>query len=267
MSEHLAEQAVYLSIILPAYNEAGNIVNAVEANLAAARACAVSFELVVVDDGSTDATGRLLAELKPRCPELRVITHETNQGIGAGIRTGLQAARGEFFVLSPADSPHTAETLQRYLDASPNADIVLGYREEKLGYSLLMKYNSRFYHWVLRLVCGLPYRDVNWIQLYRRRVFEQIEIEFNGIVMQAEVVVKAHALGMRFREVPCPMMERVHGKAGASRPKVMLRTGKDLLRLLWRWQFGDLKAKLGRGLLKVERPSSLLSTSAELRRG
>lgn len=243
---------MYLSILLPAYNEAQNIVNAVVTNVAAGRELALHFEIVAVDDGSRDETARLLEELKTNYPELRVITHGVNQGLGKTIRTALRAARGEFCILAPADSPHTAETLQPFLKVADGADVILGYRTEKPGYNWLMRFNSRLYHRLLRTICGLPYRDVNWIHLYRRRIFEQIELEFTGIVMEAEVVLKAHELGLRIREVPCLMRERVHGQACAKQPRVMLRAGRDLLRLLWRWRLGHFSGRSSEKALSTE---------------
>jgi dolichol-phosphate mannosyltransferase len=249
------EQArmVDISIIIPAYNEAGNIASAVKTTAEAGRRLARPFEIVAVNDGSADGTGKLLAELKADCPQLQVVTHERNRGLGAAIRTGIRAARGKFCILLPADSPYDAETLRPFLTAADDADVVLGYRAVKPGYSWFMRFNSRLYHWLLRTICGLPYRDVNWVHLYRRRIFEQIDLEFAGIVMEAEVVLKAHMLGLRIREVASPMQERTHGRASAARPKVMVRTGWDLLRLLWRWLSGDLRRKLGEGLLTDEK--------------
>jgi dolichyl-phosphate beta-glucosyltransferase len=240
---------IYLSIILPAYNEAGNIATAVATNIEAARTLSIPFEVLAINDGSADNTGELLSQLECQWPELRVVSHEKNSGLGAAIRTGLTNARGQFCIISPADSPLSPQTLKPFLAVADESDLILGYRVQKPGYSWIMIFNSRLYHAALRMVCGLPYRDVNWIHLYRRSIFERIELDFVGIVMEAEVVLKAHALGMRIREVPCPMTERVIGQASAAQPKVMYRTGRDLLRLLWDWKFGPLRAKLGKGML------------------
>jgi len=83
---------------------------------------------------------------------------------------------------------------------------------------------------LLKTFFGLPYRDVNWVHLYHRDIFKKIDLQFTGIVMEAEVVIKAHALGLRICEVPCPMEESIHGKASAGRPKIMYRTRQDLIK-------------------------------------
>lgn len=238
-----------LTILLPAYNEADNIATAVRSNDATGRALNIPFEIVAVNDGSGDDTAARLEEMTRETPNLRVVTHPQNRGFGAALRTALQNARGEFCIVAPADSPFSAATLQPFLDIAGEADLVLGYRVAKPGYSWLMRFNSRLYHWLLRLVCGLPYKDVNWIHLYRRKLFESIDLEFAGIAMGAEVVLKAHALGFRIREVACPMQQRTKGQASARRFSVMARTGRDLLLLLWRWRMVGLYRRPGKGLL------------------
>ncbi len=135
----------------------------------------------------------------------------------------------------------------------PASDLILGWRPERLGYTPLMRFNSWFYHVLLRLLFGLPYRDVNWQHLYRRSIFEQIDIETHGVVMGAEMAVKAHRLGLRVAEVPCPMRPRRGGVASASRPKVMLRTAQEFGRFFWRWHFGR-REQAACGLLLTDAP-------------
>jgi glycosyltransferase involved in cell wall biosynthesis len=245
--------SIQLSILVPAYNEAGNIARAIETSYGAGKNLGISFEIVAIDDGSADETGAILTKLEQEFPELLVVRHEQNQGLGAALRNGIRAARGQFCIIAPADNPHTAETIQPFLDQAEDADLVLGYRTHRLGYTWLMKFNTRVYHWLLHGVCGVPYRDVNWIHLYRRSIFEQIGMDFRGIVMEAEVVLKAHLLGLRIREVPCQMQIRTTGQASAARPKVMFKTGKDLTRLLWLWRTGNLRVGANYGLLREAR--------------
>ncbi len=232
--KHLVKRKLKLSIIIPAYNEEKNIITAVTRNMEVGREIAIDFEIIAINDGSTDDTGRRLAELEPSVPELVVKTHSTNRGIGAGIVTGIDCANGEFVIFAPADNPLEIDVIRPFLNIADHADLILGYRMEKPGYSCVMKFNSRVYHFLLRHIAGLPYRDINWIHLYRREIFHHLDIEFEGIVMAAEVVLKAHRRGLRIREVPCPMVERQHGRASASRLPVMIKTGLDLARLLIR---------------------------------
>jgi glycosyltransferase involved in cell wall biosynthesis len=223
-----------LSIVMPVYNEAETLCGALSRTVREARLAGVPFEVVVVDDGSRDRTASLLA--RPQEPEVRVVTHRSNQGLGAAVATGMQTAGGTFCIVAPVDNPHPAHTLVRFLQAATEADLVLGWRPSRPGYSPLMRFNSGLYHLALRLVCALPYRDVNWIHLYRRDRFLDLPTRFHGVVAAAEVVLRARARGYRIREIPCPMEVRRRGIPSASRPRIMLATLVDLCRLLWGWR-------------------------------
>lgn len=234
----------YLTFIIPAYNEYSNLVHAVKTNRETGARLNRSFEIVAVDDGSADDSGMLLERLSNEITELKVFAHPRNLGYGATVRTGIECASGEFVIVAPADSPLTFETLCHFLSVADNADIVLGCRDEKPNYNWIMRFNSKLYHSVLRIVCGLPYRDVNWIHLYRRSIFDCINISFDRIVMTAEVVLKAQACRMRVVEVSCPMLPRIHGRPSAGRPRVIFQTGMDLLLLLFQWKSGKVERDL-----------------------
>ena len=223
-----------LSIIMPLYNEEGAVVTSVEKNLLAIRSQGIDFEILLVDDASVDRTPALMDELATNEAEVRAFHRAANGGQGAAVRSGIAEARGVHVLVVPADCPVDAATLNRFAVAAPEADLILGYRTERPGYTGLMRMNTRVYHWILRRVAGLSYRDVNGIHCYRRSIFNRITLEFEGIAHYAEVVLKAHRLGMRIVEVPCPFPPRVAGTPSAGRFPVMARTGLDLLRLLWR---------------------------------
>jgi glycosyltransferase involved in cell wall biosynthesis len=229
-----------LSILLPAYNEQSNIVEALRANLEAASAVGEAFEIVAVNDGSADATAQLLDGVAAAQPAVRVFHHTINRGFGEALRTALRHAHGDYCIVAPADSPLSEALLSRYLAAARHADIVLGYRTSRPGYTPLMRFNTWLYHMLFRLVCGLRYRDLNWIHMYRRSIFDAIDIEYGGIVMAAEIVLKARRAGCRIVEIESPMRMRAEGQASAGRFKVMWRTLKDMLALLWRYASGRL---------------------------
>lgn len=228
---------------MPAFDEAATVAQAVRDMLQTARSLPFGCEVLVVDDGSRDATPSILADLVRENPTLRLVTHPVNQGLGGAIRTGIRQATGLFVVVAPVDNPLSQDAVLAFMGHTEQADLVLGYREQREGYNALMRFNSWLYHRLLRAVAGLPYRDVNWIHLYRRAAFANLPIEFSGIAMQAELVLRAHALGYRIIETPCPMVSRKQGQASARRLRVMARTGKDLVRLLLRAKTGRLQER------------------------
>ena len=222
-----------LTVIVPAYNEEALLATALASLERELAASGQPYEIVLVDDASRDRTGAIADELAAGSSTLRVIHHQVNGGIGAGIRTGVAAARGELLIVSPVDSPLTAGQVRAYVDAAADCDVVVGRRSRRVGYTWWMRLGAAVYRTLLRLLFGVPLHDFNWIHLYRRAVFERVTIEFGGIVFLAEVLIKAHDAGLRLREIPAEMEARTAGRPTVSRPAVVWRTFRGVLRLWW----------------------------------
>jgi glycosyltransferase involved in cell wall biosynthesis len=225
--------AAGLSIIVPAYNEEASLAEAIHAMAASVAPVAASLEIVVVNDGSEDRTGEIGEKLSRELPGVRIVHHAANAGWGQAVRTGLANAKQEFVVLAPVDNPITGDQARAFLEAVDRADVVIGYRRGRAGYSPLLTFGSRCYHWIVTTAFDLPYRDVNWIHVYRKTAIERLPLRLSGIVFPAEVVAKSHRRGYRIVEVYAEMKPRLKGRATVSRPRVILRAMRDLARL-WR---------------------------------
>lgn len=233
-----------LSIIVPAYNEAENLPDSLPAISEAARAQARSFELLVVDDGSTDATAEIARSFAEANPETRILSHGQNLGPGSGIRTGIREARGDLVIFIPADVAIDLSQLHRYLDrARAGADVVVGLRSDRRDYSLYRKINSVGYIALVKILYGMPQRQFNYVHLYRRRIFERIEVESRGVFITAEILIKARDLGYRIEEVEVGYVPRVKGQASCGRPRVVARTAGELFRFWPRWVWGRLRRR------------------------
>lgn len=222
-----------LTVIVPAYNEAASLKGAVESLVAGISAIGIPFEVVIVNDGSRDRTGEIAESLVRSLVGTRVVHHGMNQGFGGAVRTGIANAKHELIVFCPVDSPLTGPEAERFLAAIECADIVIGYREERPGYNFWMRAGSKCYH---RLVCwlfDLKLRDVNWIHIYRRAAVGSLSLSQSGIVFLAEVLAKAHRRGYRISEICSKMRPRLSGRATVTRPRVLLRSLRDLFQL-WR---------------------------------
>jgi glycosyltransferase involved in cell wall biosynthesis len=221
----------YVTIIVPVFDEELIIKDSVIKTVETLKNIkTVSTELLIIDDGSTDKTPEILMKLKEDIDfNFTLIKHEMNMGIGGAIKTGIKNAAGDFIIFSPVDSPFDVETLQKYIDNIENNDVVIGIRKKRKGYNFLMKLNSFVYTQIIRFLFKIPFKDFNWIHLYNKKIFEKIEIEYTGIFMMAEILIKAHKNNCKMKEIYVDMIQRERGCASATRIRVILKTFSNLI--------------------------------------
>jgi glycosyltransferase involved in cell wall biosynthesis len=217
------EIAPFLSVVIPAYNEEKNLRETVGLLSARLARTVPTFELLVVDDGSADRTARIAEE------RVRVFHHPHNQGIGAGFLTGVRSARGEWFLLIPADLALEPEELSKYFEASATADVVVGLRSDRSDYTPFRRLVSWANVRLIRLLFGMRERQFQYISLYRTRVLKEMTIEFTGSAFfLAEILIKARRSGCRLTEVSIRYVPRRAGRATGARAPLIARTVRDM---------------------------------------
>jgi len=231
----MSKTPVALSVILPAYNEEVLLDSCVRKLHHALMTIEVSAEIIIVNDGSRDHTGEIADQLARELSGV-VAVHQTNQGIGGAFRSGTQRANGTYLMLWPADMPAEPSDLAPYTALLGRADVIVGVRQARVGYNLLMRINAWLYPRMTAALFDLQLRDVNWIHAYRRDLFQQITLTQRGIPMLIEALVRLRDLGATFVEVDVRMKVRLGGVASASRFVVMWRTLKGLISFLLQWR-------------------------------
>lgn len=224
-----------LTVVMPAYNEETLLAATAGDVRTALTTLGVSHELVIINDGSRDRTGEIADDLVRRHAGVRAF-HQANQGLGGALRAGFARANGEYILCWPADTPVSAEDLAPFIAALGRADVLVGYRSRRAGYSAVMRLNSWLYPRLIALLFGLRLRDVNWVHLYRTRLIRDVPFTQKGIPMLAEALVRLRDVGATFVEVPSEMKPRTAGVASASRPVVMWRTLVSLLSFWRQWR-------------------------------
>ncbi len=223
-----------LTVVVPAYNEEALLADTVAGLRAALTRSGLATEIVIVDDGSRDATPAIADGLAAGSA-VRVV-HQANQGLGGALRAGFAAARSEFVLSWPADMPVTDDDLAPFLLHLGAADVIVGVRPARAGYNPLMRFNSWLYPHLVASLFGLHLRDVNWIHLYRTALVRRVTLTQRGIPMLVEMLVRLRDLGATFREVVVPMKPRAAGVATASRFGAMWRTLRGLIQFWWHWR-------------------------------
>jgi len=244
-----------ISVFFPAYNDAGTIASLVVVTDMTLRALADDYEIIVVNDGSPDHTGEILADLQQRYPRLRVVTHPKNRGYGGALRSGFAAASKELVFYTDGDAQYDPREITRLLAAlAPDVDMVNGYKIERHD-PLHRIVIGRIYHHVVKTMFRLRMRDVDCdFRLMRRQMFDRITLQENSGVICVELMTKVHQAGFRIAEVPVHHFHRAYGQSQFFNFPRVARVGRDLLRLWWQLIWRD---EFRRGLESSRQPSAV----------
>jgi glycosyltransferase involved in cell wall biosynthesis len=244
----VTERLARLSYFFPAHNEEANLEGLVAEALAILPTLAETFEIIVVNDGSRDATGRIADELTAAHPGVvRAVHHQVNQGYGAALRSGFRAAQHEHVAFTDGDRQFQVADLGRLIErlAAPDQpDAVVGFRIKRAD-PLVRTVYARLYRLANRILFGLRVRDVDCAcKLFRRAALEGVSVESGGAFFSAELLIKLQAAGRSVAEVGVPHYPRTAGSPTGAKPAVVFRAVRDfwLLRLrMWVSRSGALR--------------------------
>lgn len=233
-----------VAVVLPAFNESGNLGPLIRELDAVLRTHAAGSSIVIVNDGSTDNTAAELRDLQAELASLDVVTHPVNRGMAAALKTGIGRACEigcDAAIFMDSDLSHRPSELPAFLAAlSGGADVVLGSRfvpgGGMLGVPLWRVLISRAGNAFGRVVLGVPFRDLTTgFRAARREVLEAIQLGEDGFTIQLESVIRAHAGGYRIAEVPIVLGTRRHGQSHMSYSVGLFRDYWRLLMSCRRW--------------------------------
>jgi glycosyltransferase involved in cell wall biosynthesis len=220
-----------LTVVLPCFNEAPNIAQAIQEATWAAVRNADDHQIVVVDDGSTDGTAQIAADVARGMHHIRIVEHGRNRGYGAALVSGLRAARMPWVLLTDADLQFDLTQVERFLPLAPEADLVLGWRIDRQD-PLHRRLNAAAWNRVVRQAFGLDVRDVDCaFKLVRREFVQDIALTSTGAMISAELVVRAQANGARIAQLGVEHRPRLAGEQSGASPAVVLRAFRELRQL------------------------------------
>jgi len=192
------------------------------------------YELIVVDDASTDHTGKIADGMVAADSHVKVVHHPVNRKLGGSIKTGFAAATGDLVLYSDADLPfdmaelHKAIRLLRLYEA----DIVSAYRFDRVGEGPSRAIYTFFYNILIRRLFGVRMRDINFaFKLCRRRIFEDISLVSEGSFIDAELIIRARKLGYHVIQFGVDYFPRTRGDSTLSSLSVIRRIVTEMLQL------------------------------------
>jgi glycosyltransferase involved in cell wall biosynthesis len=232
MSEAPTTTPAGLSVFFPAYNDSGTIASMVIRAVQAAAELTPDYEVIVVNDGSADATGEIIDELARTYSHVRAVHHPGNRGYGGALQTGFRSASKELIFYTDGDAQYDPAELKRlWARMSPDTDLVNGYkisRSDPLHRIII----GRIYHHIVKLLFGLTVRDVDCdFRLMRRRIFEQINLEKTSGVICLEMMKKITDGGFHIVEVPVHHYHRAFGKSQFFNFRRIYKTAIDVMKL------------------------------------
>lgn len=240
----LGEPFEKLSIFYPMWNEEEYVERAI---LAGRRACQrlvaagdiSDYELIIVDDASTDRTAEIADRLVAEDDHVRVVHHQHNRKLGGAMKTGFAAATGDLILYTDADLPFDMAEMPRAvrLLRAYDADIVSAYRFDRTGEGYLRSIYTFVYNLLIRSMFQVKARDINFaFKLCRARIFDHVELQSEGSFIDAELVIRATRLGYDLLQFGVDYFPRTRGESTLSSPSVIT----TILREMWQLR-GDLK--------------------------
>jgi hopanoid biosynthesis associated protein HpnK len=230
-----------LSFVYPIYNEIGNLPRLLPETGRIAAGLVSDYEVVLVNDGSTDGSGALIDRLAAEFPHVRACHHTRNRGLGAAVVTGLCQSSKELVLYMDSDFPVSAEEAREAIRRfTPDCDLLIGYRVGRAE-GPRRELMSWTYNRLIRWTFGLRVRDVNFaFKLIRRSLLQQMRLRSEGSFIDAELLLEANRLGGRIQEVGLRYHPRVAGVSTAASSRVVVRILGEALRYWGRQRAGAL---------------------------
>ena len=220
-----------LTVVVMAYNEAATLESVVKEIDQEAHKSVDEYEIIIVDDGSTDGTEKIADRLAAEMPFVRVLHHEKNRGIGGVLRTGYYGARKDLIAIFPADGQCPAANIGEFVANMKGRDIVLAYipkRNNPLAAILL----SNMERMLFNILFG-PMPRFQGIYMFRRSLLERLPLTSRGRgwIIQMELIVRAQKAGCQIASIPVENRDRTSGKSKVTNLRSVLANIRQVIAL------------------------------------
>ncbi len=226
-----------ISVIVPAYNEEKNLSNTISAIKTAIVEKFSSYEIIIIDDGSSDKTAFISDELSQRDSKIRVLHNPKNMGFGYNYRMGVRLATKDYVALVPGDNEILGDSVKEIFSLVGKADMVLPYHENPAVRPLLRRFLSKTFTIILNLLFGNKIKYYNGPVVHKREVVTKVPMTTDGFAFQVEILTRLLKEGHSYVEVGMKIRKREYGRSKAFSFRNIFSVLKTIARLFWELKF------------------------------
>jgi glycosyltransferase involved in cell wall biosynthesis len=231
MVDSNCKSAVSISVFFPCYNEQANVTTTAEKAVSVLEKVGVEFEVIIVNDGSSDSTGQIADEIASRDSRVKVVHHRTNLGYGAALKSGFKTATKKLVFYTDGDGQFDINELPPLLPLMGQYDIVSCYRLNRQD-PFIRKINAWCWTKLVCLLFAMKIRDIDCaFKLYKREIFDNIKLSSTGALIDTEILAKAIRRGYTITQKGVHHYPRTAGVQTGANIKVILRAFKELFKL------------------------------------
>ena len=222
-----------MSIAIPAYNEEKSIDFVIKDTLKELSKYFKNYDVIVIDDGSIDKTGRIIDLLAKNNNRLKVI-HQKNSGYSKAMFAGIQASTKDYVAYMPADGQFLVNDMRHCFEVLEDADLILGYRGGRKDYTTRRIFFSYGFLLLLLILFDIKYMDVGWVNIWRTKKVQKLKLSaIGGVFILTEILVRFKKLGYKIIEAPSYYHPRVRGEAKNAKLNVAFQTFLNAIKLWW----------------------------------
>ena len=227
----MSDQRISISVFFPCHNEQANIEPLTQQALQVITRISDDYEVIIVNDGSTDATKEIADRLAQQDESVKAIHHPKNLGYGGALQSGFRAAEKEWVFYTDGDGQFDIGELPDLLSLTRDYDIITCYRIDRKD-SWIRKLNAWAWGKLVRFMFSLPVRDIDCaFKLYRREIFDHIEMHSQGALIDTEILARAQRAGYRMVQRGVHHYPRTAGQQSGASIRVILRAFRELRKL------------------------------------
>lgn len=218
-----------ISIVLPAHNEAENLPILVSDITNCLNNLGWEYEIIIVNDGSTDNTKDVIQELKSKNNYIKEIDHQKNRGYGGAVRSGFSAATKEWVFFTDSDRQFDIKEISKLAEYADTFDLIIGYRKNRQDH-FTRKLNAGIFKLAVNILFGLFVKDIDCaFKLIKKEVIDKVNLESNGALINTELLVRAKRIGYKIKQIPVSHYPRLKGEQSGASIKVVLRAVKEII--------------------------------------